>query len=200
MIIHYSKEKFVNDLRNKTTLLGFPNFYPYKDSYIYLQTYNIRDLLPTSHYVLKSQLSKLIQLKKDLHNEGLDIFHLDGYATFFKDNENIAVTPPIVEIFQDKPLLIDGIHRVLLSDIYNTDIQCVVVKNAKPVTYAIANKNGWLDVQIFENKVPDGFKTRNHRYGDNYKDLSRVYNLEGKIFFKREHQKVYNMLGKDNER
>lgn len=191
----FGKEKLIEDL-HKTTLLGFTDYYPYKDSKIYLKTFFKEELVPTSHYALESQLSKLIQIKKDLKEKDVDIFKLDGYVSF---QDDIAITPPIIEVVNSKYLLIDGMHRVLLSEMYNSNIQCVVIEGAEPVTYAVPNKKGWDDVKVFKDKVPEGFKTRNHRYGDNYKDFSRVYNFEGKIFFKREHQKLYNIL-KDNSR
>ena len=78
----------------------------------------------------------------------------------------------------------------MLSIILKKDINCVVVENIKPehYTYAVANPNGWRDVKLFLNKVPDDFKTRNNRYGgDNFRQYCRIYKFEGKNQIPRQH-------------
>ena len=187
----YNTEEFISQLRN-TKLQGIPHIYPYEKSKISLQKFSKDDLYPTSFYCLKSQINELIVLNAKLRNAGYNIFNLDGYVSF-EDIDIFAITPPIIEVVQGKPLIVDGLHRVLLSDAYNEKIQCVVIENAEPITYAVANPHKWEDVKQFEERVPAGFKTRNHRYGDDYKRYTRIFDLDGIAQLPREHNKSYQM-------
>ena len=108
---------------------------------------------------------------------------------FEKDNQLLTLTPPIIEVVDGKNLLLDGIHRVVLSCLLEKDnVQCAIVHGAKPLPYAIENPNGWKDVKVFESEVPPGFKTRNRRYPDSeYKYYTRVFNFDGTVQIPRKH-------------
>lgn len=184
----YNTEDLILKLK-QTTLKGNPDIKPYKDTTIVLENLNINDILPTTFYYFYDHVLKLNNMKDALLSEGLDIFHLDGYVEFEKDNRLLALTPPIIEVIDGKNLLLDGIHRVVLSYFLEKDnIQCAIVHGAKPLPYAIENPNGWKDVKVFKSEVPPGFKTRNRRYPDSeYKYYTRVFNFDGTVQIPRKH-------------
>lgn len=184
----YNTEDLILRLK-QTTLKGNPDIKPYKDATIILENLNINDILPTTFYYFYDHVLKLNSMKDILLSKGLDIFHLDGYVEFEKDNRLLTLTPPIIEVVDGKNLLLDGIHRVVLSCLLEKDnIQCAIVHGAKPLPYAIENPNGWKDVKVFESEVPPGFKTRNRRYPDSeYKYYARVFNFNGTVQIPRKH-------------
>lgn len=184
----YNTEDLILRLK-QTTLKGNPDIKPYKDATIILENLNINDILPTAFYYFYDHVLKLNSVKDTLSSEGLDIFHLDGYVEFEKDNQLLTLTPPIIEVVDGKNLLLDGIHRIVLSCLLEKDnVQCAIVYGAKPLPYAIENPNGWKDVKVFESEVPPGFKTRNRRYPDSeYKYYTRVFNFDGTVQIPRKH-------------
>lgn len=184
----YNTEDLILRLK-QTTLKGNPDIKPYKDATIILENLSINDISPTAFYYFYDHVLKLNGMKDTLLSRGLDIFHLDGYVEFEKDNQLLTLTPPIIEVVDGKNLLLDGIHRVVLSCLLEKDnVQCAIVRGAKPLPYAIENPNGWKDVKVFESEVPPGFKTRNRRYPDSeYKYYTRVFNFDGTVQIPRKH-------------
>lgn len=184
----YNIEDLILRLK-QTTLKGNPNIKPYKDAIITLENLNIGDISPTAFYYFYDHVLKLNSMKNILLSKGLDIFHLDGYVEFEKDNQLLTLTPPIIEVVDGKNLLLDGIHRVMLSHLLKKDnLQCAIIHGAKPLPYAVENPNGWKDVRVFESEVPPGFKTRNRRYPDSeYKFYGRAFNFDGTVQIPRKH-------------
>lgn len=196
MIIH-TKEDLFTGLR-KTYLLGFPNIKPYANATFEIQKLNTNDLIPSQKYYLKNKIQKLIELQDNLR---LNIFDLDGYISFFDTDlkKRLGLTPPFVEVENDKLVVLDGMHRVMLARLEDKSINCVVISNydTNYLSYAKPNENGWEDVVGFEEKVPDGFKTREHRYGDDYRKYARTFALDGDVLIPREHSlksKLYRKL------
>ena len=202
MIIKYYDYKKLYANLKLTTLKGNDSIKPYDKASMSLRDLSISDIMPTSFYYFSDHVNILKQTRGELRKNNLNIFHLNGYVEFEKDNQLLTLTPPIIEIVNGKNLLLDGMHRVMLSHILNQKtIQCVVIENSNPLPYAIENPNGWEDVKEFKNKVPEGFKTRNRRYSDNeYKYYGRVFHFDGTIQIPRKHHQnddINKLLLKD---
>lgn len=185
-----TKEDLIKVLK-QATLLGDKNVYPYENATISLRTFNYKDISPVQFYYLFDNISLLKNLKNDFKRYNIDILNLDGYVNFEVDNygKKLTMTPPIIENIEGKNLLIDGMHRVILSIMLGKNIKCVYIENIKPeyYHYCVANPNGWDDARQFKNKVPEGFKTRNSRYDGNYRKYRRVFQFEGENQIPREH-------------
>lgn len=185
-----TKEDLIKVLK-QSTLLGDKNIYPYKDANISIETFTYKDLSPTQFYYIFNNLSLLKILKYDFKNHNIDILNLDGYVNFETDkyDKKLTMTPPIIENVDGQNLLVDGMHRVVLSMMLGKNIKCLYIENIKPehYTYNIPNPNGWRDVKPFREEIPENFKTRNSRYDGNYRYYRRMYNFEGKIQIPREH-------------
>ncbi len=175
----------------QTTLLGDENIYPYENAIISLKTFNYKDISPVQFYYLLNNVLLLKNLKSDFKNHNIDILNLDGYVNFEVDNydKKLTMSPPIIENVDGQNLLVDGMHRVVLSMMLGKNIKCAYIENIKPehYTYAVSNPNGWRDVKLFREEIPENFKTRNSRYDGNYRYYRRMYNFEGKIQIPREH-------------
>ncbi len=172
-----------------TTLYNKKNVFPYREADIGLKKLSFNEISPTSFYYFTDTVYKLTELYDQLFLQNIDLFNLNGYVEFAVDNNNLVVTPPIIEKVNDDLLLVDGIHRVMLSYLLDKEsIQCIIIDGAKPLTYAVSNPNGWKDVQVFKNEVPQGFTTRLRRYPDSvYRQYGRVFNFEGQVQIPRKH-------------
>ena len=181
------------EVLQKTTLLGDEKEFPYKHANISIKTFSYKDLAPIQFYYIKKNLNLLKKLKDEFIKQyDIDIFNLDGYLNFKTDkyDQILTMTPPIIEVVDGKNLLIDGMHRVMLSKMLEQDIKCVYIENIKPehYHYSLPNPNGWEDVKGFLLEVPKFFKTRNVRYdGDDYRKYRRVYKFEGESQIPRKH-------------
>ena len=186
MIKHTREELF--DALRKTYLLGFPDVKPYENAKFKIQRLELEQLVPAQNYYIKDIVSKIFDLQQKLD---INIFNLDGYISFY-DNELaqiLSLTPPIIEKEDDKLVILDGIHRVLASYMLDTPINCVVVSNFDKnyLSYAKPNETGWDQVKGFQSTVPYGFKTREHRYGDDYRKYARTFKFEGSVLLPRQH-------------
>ena len=186
MIKHTREELF--DALRKTYLLGFPDVKPYEHANVKIQRLELDQLVPAQNYYIKNIVSTIFELQQKLP---VNIFNLDGYISFY-DNElgqTLSLTPPIIEKEDDKLVILDGIHRVLASYMLDTPINCVVVSNFDKnyLSYAKPNENGWDQVKCFQSSVPYGFKTREHRYGDDYRKYARTFKFEGDVLIPRQH-------------
>ena len=185
---YYNKDTLMLKLK-QTSLKGNANIKPYDNATMTLKNMVFEDIMPTSFYYFSNHVKKLNEINDVLKKQGLDIFHLNGYIEFEKDNQLLTLTPPIIEVVDGKNLLLDGMHRVMLSHLLGEqNIQCVVINGATPLPYAVENTNGWDDVKVFESEVPQGFNTRNRRYpASEYKYYSRIFNFDGIVQVPRKH-------------
>ena len=180
---HTEKELFKKI--KETYLLGDKNIKPYEHAKISFKRFRADDVVPTQYYFFHDSVYNLLKLQKKFRENQLDILNLYGYVNFYNDElkKEITMIPPIIENINGQDLLIDGTHRIILSKVLNEDINCIYIENSDPkyYPYAVANPNGWKDVQEFDNKTPDGFVTRGHRYEGNYRWYCRMFNFEGEV-------------------
>ena len=159
----HSKDELINRLR-KVTLLHSTNtadpIYVYKNAEIEVTHIPVSSIVPSQFYYLRSVLSKVGKIKEALADHNLDLFNLDGFVSYVTNESNIAynLLPIIIEYQMEKdgrinPIILDGIHRVILARKKNLK-KIQVVKIAKvSIDFphpAYANPKGWEDVKLMK--------------------------------------------------
>ncbi|MDR1476527.1 MAG: hypothetical protein LBI17_00145 [Rickettsiales bacterium] len=181
------------DVMRRTALRGFPGVLPFADSKIYTAECAKGDLLPCQFYMMRPQLDKVAEIVAHFRAEragmGIDLLHNDGFVVYESDGREYAFTPPIVEIVDGEPLLIDGIHRTIFAG--KRKFTAVFVENVPPeyYHYALPNDNGWNDVSMLDGDVlPEGFARKKLRYPmESYKKWFREYPFPAATNIKRAH-------------
>lgn len=200
--LHSQQELF--DIIHKTYLAGDHNILPFKDAKLSIQQISYRDVLPTQTFVLNDQLNNIHSIYTQLMRQGIDIFNLHGFLSYqitnvenFDSNINAAsnpvfiFTPPIIEIIDNQPLLIDGQHQIRYAGDNNKPFNALLIENiAKEVyPYQLPIFGGWDAVQRFDTKLPDGFVRKQRRYPtpEMNKFFFREYPFPGHIKIMRAH-------------
>ena len=188
----HSKDELINKLR-QVTLLSSSNttspIYVYKDAQIELTNVAVSDIVPSQFYYLEESLSKVGEIQKALKEQDIDLFNLDGFISYQTDESDIKynLLPIIIEYQKEKdgsinPIILDGIHRVILARKENLQkIQVVKIANvSKDFPYpAYVNSRGWVEVLPAE-FAPLQKDKRNWRFpigevNKYYRDLNSVF-------------------------
>ena len=157
----HSKDELVNRLR-KVTLLHSSNtanpIYVYKNAEIELTHIPVSFILPSQFYYLEESLLKVGKIQEALAEHNLDLFNLDGFVNYFTDESDIVynLLPIVIEYQIEKdgkinPIILDGIHRVILARKKKLkNIQVIKIANvSKDFPHpAYANPKGWEDVKL----------------------------------------------------
>ena len=156
----YSKDELIKRLR-KVKLLHSSNtpnpIYVYESAEIELIHIPVSSILPSQSYYLEESLLKVGKIKEALADHNLDLFNLGGFVSYVTNESNIAynLLPIIIEYQMEKdgrinPIILDGIHRVILARKKNLkNIQVIKIANvSKDFPHpAYANPKGWEDVK-----------------------------------------------------
>ena len=188
----HSKDELINKLR-QVTLLSSSNttspIYVYKDAQIELTNVAVSDIVPSQFYYLEESLSKVGEIQKALKEHGMDIYNLDGFVNYITDESDIKynLLPIILEYQKEidgsiNPIILDGIHRVILARKENLQkIQVVKISNvSKDFPYpAYVNSRGWEEV-LPVRFPPEQKDKRNWRFpitevNKYYRDLNSVF-------------------------
>lgn len=192
-ILEYSlhpEQELLNIMKN-TTLRGDKNIKPFAQSDIYISEITAKDVLPTQYFVLWDQVYNIRVLNDYFMNQNIDIAKLKGFLEYKTLDADYSLTPPIVEIVDNQPLLIDGQHRVTFFGKNNIPFNAIIINNVPQqyYPYQLPNTNGWKDVQYFDSALPEGFFRQKLRYQN--KDakhfMFREYPLPGIIKIVRAH-------------
>ncbi|MBR5904117.1 MAG: hypothetical protein IKZ49_01125 [Alphaproteobacteria bacterium] len=195
IIQHYelhSNQELLNIIKN-THLAGDANIKPFIQSDIKIQKARHDDLLPTQRFVLQDQINNINILYSYFLTQGINIANLDGFIVYTTDEDNntYTLTPPIVEIIENQPLLIDGQHRASFFGKMNMPFNIIQINNVPKqyYPYQLPNKDGWREVLHFEDKLPENFVRKYLRYPDKAtkKFMFREYDFPGLIKIAREH-------------
>ncbi len=188
----YTKADLLNVMRN-TYLLSDKLILPFKNSDISVGKVS-RDLLfPTQKFVLNEQLKKIENLYNFFDKQGVYIPDLQGFLSYKVRNvaTDFVLTPPIVEVIEGKPLLIDGMHRSFFFGNKNLKFNAIFIEGIEKqyFPYQLQNPKGWDDVIVFDKTLPLGFVRKDMRYEDKEKKkaLFRQYPFPGVIKIVREH-------------
>lgn len=192
--LHPKQELF--DIMRRTYLAGDHNILPFKDAKISIQKLSYRDVIPTQTFVLNDQIANIHNIYTQMKRNGINIFDLDGFLSYRvasdpKSDTAFVLTPPIIEVIENQPLLIDGQHRITYAGDNNLTFNALVIENvAKEVyPYQLPLADGWDAVQRFETKLPDGFVRKQRRYPnpETNKFFFREYPFPGYIKIMRAH-------------
>lgn len=182
----------LNVIRN-TYLLSDKKVLPFAKSDIFVKKTSKDALFPTQKFVLNEQLKKIEFLYNFFEKQGLNIANLDGYISYRVRDvvTDFVLTPPIVEVIENRPLLIDGQHRCFFFDSQNLNFNAVFIDGIEQqyFPYQSHNPRAWDDVCVFDKILPKGFVRKDMRYTDKEKkkSLFRQYPFPGIIKIAREH-------------
>lgn len=188
--LHTREELF--DIIRRTTLQGAPEKRPFQDSRISIQTVSYHDVIPTQTFVLREQLDKIDEINRQMLRHGINLFQLDGFLSYQTDetSADFVFTPPIVEVIDNQPLIIDGQHRTIFAADNNMQFNALFIENIDPAVYPyqLPLRGGWNAVQRFDNRLPDGFIRKERRYlNGTHKYYFREHPFPGIIKLAREH-------------
>lgn len=106
-------------------------------------------------------------------------------------DSTFVFTPPIIEIIDNQPLLIDGQHRITYAADNDMLFNALIIENiAQEVyPYQLPIAGGWNAVQRFDNELPAGFVRKQRRYPtpELNKYYFREYPFPGRIKLMRAH-------------
>ncbi|MDR3208761.1 MAG: hypothetical protein LBT45_02835 [Rickettsiales bacterium] len=182
------KNDLINYLKHNTVLFSNPDIQPYLDAKISVCSVRQDDLLPTQTYVYFEQLNVMRELDEYFGSNGIDFVSQEGFITYRTFESEYTLMPPIVELVNGRPLLIDGMHRVTYvgRKDKNRPFKAVIVsgvsKDLKPSVLSLPD--GWSNISEFgPGGAPDGFVKRFKRYGDDkaYKYYFRKYQFPGNV-------------------
>lgn len=192
--LHSHQELF--DIIRRTHLAGDNNIMPFQDAGVSIQKLSYHDVIPTQTFVLNTQLAKIHNIYTQMMRNGINIFDLAGFLSYqvasaAMSDTAFVLTPPIIEIIDNQPLLIDGQHRITYAADNNLTFYALIIENiAKEVyPYQLPLPGGWAAVQRFETKLPDGFVRKQRRYPtpEMNKFFFREYPFPGHIKIMRTH-------------
>jgi len=159
----HSKDELVNRLR-KVTLLHSSNtpnpIYVYENVEIELTHIPVSSILPSQFYYLEEPLLRVGKIQEALAEHKLDLFSLDGFVKYITNQSDVvySLLPIVVEYQPEKdgrinPIILDGIHRVILARKENLKkIQVIKIVNvSSDYPYpGFVNPKGWEDVKLMK--------------------------------------------------
>ncbi len=178
----HSQEELMANLR-QVTMFTDSQQRIYANTCISLEHIRPEYLSPPQSYVLTGELQKVRQLRWALQEHGVDLFHLEGYVTIYREDwpQPIDVMPPIIEesVEQDgsvHQIVCDGMHRVYLARLEWVIPQVVFIRGIprEMPYYAFPVQGGW-DTVVLRDDLPEGFIKKWHRIAQ-YKTLYRDFN------------------------
>jgi hypothetical protein len=193
----YSKEELVKRLRKVTLLHSSDTDIPihvYKDAEIELDFIPVSSILPSQFYYLEESLLKVGKIQEAFMEHNLDLFSLDGFVNYVTNESSVAynLLPIIIEYQIEKdrsinPIILDGIHRVILAKEKNLKkIQVVKIANvSKDFPHpGYINPKGWQDVKLTKT-APSKKDKRHWRFpieevDKYYRDFNSAFDNVGK--------------------
>jgi hypothetical protein len=191
----HSPAALVEALR-RVPLLHQPDILIYERALITLELIRPEFLAPAQNYLWLTELRKVQELRWSLLEWGVDLFRLDGYATFTVkradgSQADFDVYPPIIEesIETDGSVALiinDGMHRVYLARLERLIPQVVLIRGipkAYPY-YAFPRPDGWQGLDVLpDNPDPNRYLKKCHRRRENkrlYRDFQAVFQNVGR--------------------
>ena len=186
----HSSQELLDRLR-RVPLLKQPEIQVYAEALISLERLHTDHLAPTQNYIWLAEFRKVQELRWSLAEQGVDLFHLDGFVTFTVrradgTEEDYDVYPPVVEesIEADGRLALvinDGMHRLYLARLEWVVPQVIYVRGVPPEYpyYAFPRPGGWEGIDLLpDNPDPKTYLKKCHRRRDNkrlYRDFQAVF-------------------------
>lgn len=188
--LHSQNELF--DIIRRTHLAGASSIHPFKESKLTIQKVSYRDLIPTQAFVLREQLDMIDSIHNQMMAHNINVFRMNGFLTYNANDmeSQFVFTPPIIEVIDGQPLIIDGQHRTTYAGDNGITFNALIIENIdkQVYPYQLPLRGGWDAVQRFQNRLPDGFIRKERRYPNGtHKYYFREYPFPGIIKLAREH-------------
>ncbi len=190
----HSQEELIDCLR-KVPLMEQPEVLVYEQAMISLEQIHPNSLSPPQNYIWLAELRKTQDLCWSLADQGVDLFHLDGYVTYTVRREDGSeatydLYPPIVEeaIEADGTvalLINDGMHRIYLARLQWVIPQVTYIRGISKEYpyYAFPRPGGWEGLDLLaDNPDPKRYLKKCHRVRHNkklYRDFQAVFHNVG---------------------
>jgi len=143
-----------------------PGFRPYRVSTITLESVTPEKLYPCALYVLRPHLALAQDLRESFLAQGIDPLNLTADAAQidfeWQGQTRCTISAPIVEISVDDggiPVLVDGLHRVMLARTLNLpEVTVIQIRNtAIPLPVLPVD---WHEIRDYETTPPPHLKRR----------------------------------------
>ena len=173
-----NKSEVLRRLRAVTLLNS--SVQPYKKAKIAFNAkVNPSILMPCQNYVLNERLQDISTMITDLAVSPLGLLsskfcQLAG-CRFSHDKKMLSLIPPIIENWEGKLIIADGMHRCFYALHRDLLIDVIMIKEIDEECpyYALPLPNRWKDVKIVDSKPEIG---KVYKEPDSYKRLFRDYN------------------------
>ncbi|MBD5401046.1 hypothetical protein HDR61_04890 [bacterium] len=168
----------------KTSLRGNPNAHPFERARIMMQFVKPKDMIPTKNFLFQEQFDAIDKIYTQMKRNSVDIFNLLGFVRYKLHgcDQQFIFTPPIIELIDNQPLIIDGQHRVAYAMENNLHLCVLAIENVPEnmLPNQMPLVGGWDAVQRFETTMPDNFAHNPGRYNDDRsKNFYREYPFDG---------------------
>lgn len=164
--------ELLQQVRNTVTLDG--GIPVYADANIDLLQFDPTDVYPTALYVLQEHLDRLLVMYNVMREFGVDILNLQGIYNYA---DGIVIAPPLVELCDGVPAIVDGIHRFYLAGALGKPVTAIYVEGANPDYPLVSYPVSWEEVNLYQSRPTDPKLLRKVRYGieDTSEGLRKYY-------------------------
>lgn len=145
----------------------------YENAEISIEKILISNIYPLHKHINKSRLASIQLLIERQRKHGLEC--CDSIVIHSTDATKV-IPPPIVEVHDNKHILIDGAHRTywLKEEGEVSEIKCILIKNAS--TKPAGDIRSWEDVYLGNQDGIDREKNFLNYNPKNWRDLSKFFN------------------------
>jgi len=111
----------------------------------------IDDLIPLTKYVYNFRIKKTEQIYNFYLENKIDLYK--PILLEWRNKINQYISPPIIEVHNDKYIVCDGMHRIFYAKMKKKQkIYCFIINN--PSTEVPSDLNTLDNISIIENEVP----------------------------------------------
>lgn len=164
-----AERELLIDVRNVVTLDG--GLPIYRNAKIELRNFYPEEVYPTAKYVISGNLETLRAIDEIMTNEGYDIFHLRERV----ENGVGVISPPIVEMSDGVPAIVDGQHRFWLAREKRQDVTAIYVEGVNPDYPIIGFPVDWDLVREYEERPIKRELIRDLRFPDDSSVLRKYF-------------------------
>lgn len=166
MNINSKKEYLLDEVRDTKTLIG--DKYPYKDADIRFEEFDPEELYPIAKYVLNPNLDRIRSMSK--------VFNIFSLRSKY-DYSGIIVSPPIVEVSDNVPVIVDGLHRCFVARERQIPITVVYINGVDNGCPVIGMPVVWDEVIPYDRKpeIPTLLRCLRPQISDDSMGLRQYY-------------------------
>ena len=144
----------------------------YEGADISLREFSPLDLYPTALYVMKPNLEVIRRLREYIkQSTGEDILHLRGIL----EHDDGIIAPPIVELSDGVPAIVDGIHRIYHALHSGETVNCIYIEGASAPIISVPVEWGYVESYDVKPENPRQLRIIREGIADDSNDLRRFY-------------------------